>query len=412
MTIKRKPTPFQLEVNNVLTALIDEHLAPQEGGNGQPAPSPQPRGKPAPDVIATYKPKTFGEIAKNIGKLEHLWENWLVIGSLSMIWSKPKIGKTRLYIGLMKYLWFKLDFPDGATNPWPAGTKTIVIPYDRNHAEIASEMELAGVPDAAAICPHDPSDPAGVSLLSLTDPMMLQILEKILTDNPAAKVIVVDTLTYASEKSLSKPEDMKVILDGVMELAARFKVAVLLLIHENREGEALGRRINERSRVNMRLERYDENDPTRLRLFVKESNFAKRPSLTVVHTDQGVNFEADQNSPSSPLFVAPGKPQKGRPATTSPGVADFLLKYLESGPAPLRQIIQTAQDVGLLKVPTATNPKPSASPLYDAKEWIERMHPDKTVDEFLLTVASGKTLKHWQLIDKATSSASANQGQP
>ena len=74
--------------------------------------------------------------------------------------------------------------------------------------------------------------------MSLTDPLMLKIIEKILRCDKAIKLIVVDTLTYASEKSLSKPEDMKAILDGIIELAARHKVALLVLIHENKEGKA------------------------------------------------------------------------------------------------------------------------------------------------------------------------------
>jgi hypothetical protein len=60
------------------------------------------------------------------------------------------------------------------------------------------------------------------------------------------------------------------------------------------EGEALGRRICERARVLIKLERYSESDPTRLRLYVKESNFKERPALTVVHKDAGVEFEKDQ----------------------------------------------------------------------------------------------------------------------
>ncbi len=71
-------------------------------------------------------------------------------------------------------------------------------------------------------------------------------------------------------------------------------VAVLVLIHENKEGEALGRRICERARVLIKLERYSESDPTRLRLYVKESNFKERPALTVIHTDAGIEFEKDQ----------------------------------------------------------------------------------------------------------------------
>jgi hypothetical protein len=68
------------------------------------------------------------------------------------------------------------------------------------------------------------------------------------------------------------------------------------LIHENKEGEALGRRICERARVLMRLERYNESDQSRLRLYVKESNFKERPALTVTHTDKGVEFAPDKGS--------------------------------------------------------------------------------------------------------------------
>jgi hypothetical protein len=248
-------------------------------------------------LLAAYKPKTFGQIAKATGELRHLWLNWLVLGNVSMVYSKPKIGKTRFYIALIKHLWFASQWPDGASNDWPAGTKTLIIPYDRNHAEIAAEMKLLGIPDQAAVCPSDPRDPTGLSLLSLNDLLMEKVLSKTLADDKRIRLIVIDTLTYASEKSLCKPEDMKAILDGVMVLAAQYAVAVLALIHENREGKALGRRICERARVLMRLERYSETDATRLRLFVEESNFKDRPALTVIHTDAGVVFEAVEASP-------------------------------------------------------------------------------------------------------------------
>jgi hypothetical protein len=247
-------------------------------------------------LLANYRPKTFGQITKGVGELKHLWPDWLVIGNLSLIFSKPKQGKTRSYLRLIKTLAERELWPDGAPNEWPEGTKTLVLPYDRNHAEIDKELKLIDCPDWAAVCPSDPRDPTGVSLLSLTDPLMLDVLELSLKDDPAIKLVVIDTLTYASEKSLSKPEDMKAMLDGVMMLATRYAVAVLVLIHENKDGEALGRRIVERARVIMRLERYSEQDPTRLRLYVKESNFPRRPSLSVTHTDKGVVFEADKGA--------------------------------------------------------------------------------------------------------------------
>jgi hypothetical protein len=252
--------------------------------------------KEAEKRLAGYKPKTFNSVAGTLGELRHLWPDWLVIGNLSMIYSKPKHGKTRVYLRLIKTLWSGETWPDGTANEWPAGTKTLVIPYDRNHLEIAADMKALGIPDEAAVCPYEPSDPLGISLLDICDPLMLAILDKILTDDRAIKFLVVDTLTYGSNKSLSKPEDMKAILDQLIRLAAKHGVAALALMHENKEGEALGRRISERARVLIRLERYAENDPTRLRLFVKDSNFKGRPALTVTHTDKGVEFGPDKGS--------------------------------------------------------------------------------------------------------------------
>jgi hypothetical protein len=250
----------------------------------------------APGTLAAYTPRTFGQVVAKIGEFEHLWPDWLIIGNLSMVYSKPKVGKTRVYIRIIKALWFKEAWPDGAANRWPAGSKTLVIPYDRNHQEIAAEMKCLGVPDEAALCPSDPGDPDGIRLLSLTDPLMLAVLDKSLAGDPAIKLIVVDTLTYASEKSLSKPEDMKAILDEIMVLAARYRVAVWLLIHENKEGKALGRRIDERARVIMKIERYSQDDPKKLRFWVDDGNIAGRPALTATHTDHGIEFSQDEGA--------------------------------------------------------------------------------------------------------------------
>src|SRR5262249_2928319 len=109
--------------------------------------------KEAEKQLAGYKPRTFNQVADKLGELKHLWKDWLVSGNLSMVYSKPKQGKTRVYIRLIKTLWFAEQWPDGSPNEWPAGTKTLVIPYDRNHLEIAADMKALGIPDEAAVCP-------------------------------------------------------------------------------------------------------------------------------------------------------------------------------------------------------------------------------------------------------------------
>jgi hypothetical protein len=130
---------------------------------------------------------------------------------------------------------------------------------------------------------------------------------------------------------------MKAILDGIMVLAQKYGRCMLVLIHENKEGEALGRRINERARVLIKLERYNENEPAKLRLFVKESNFPKRPSLSVTHTDSGLVFEQDRG-------------EVGKVADRRDACARWLVDYLwKKGvgiEVPFGTLIDAAGDAG------------------------------------------------------------------
>ena len=132
------------------------------------------------------KPKirTFAEVAQSIGEMVHLWENWLICGNINMLFSLPKVGKSRFYLALVKMAWFGTAWPDGAPNPWPPGRKSIIIPYDNNHAEIDKELKRWGVPDEAAICPSDPDDDTGIRILDLQSPLMIEVFNDICEQDP------------------------------------------------------------------------------------------------------------------------------------------------------------------------------------------------------------------------------------
>ena len=107
--------------------------------NGKPdaAARQSEREKEIEKQLEGYAPTTFGQVADKIGDLVHLWLNWIVIGGLSLIYSKPKIGKTRSYIRLIKTLWFQEQWPDGGSQYVASGNENAgVLPYDRNHVEI------------------------------------------------------------------------------------------------------------------------------------------------------------------------------------------------------------------------------------------------------------------------------------
>jgi hypothetical protein len=413
MKTEEKEQPFQELVQDVLSELIAQNLAGQGAPNGQPAGPAAAQGKPAhgkPVLDVSWVRNdyaTLEDAARILGNLEWAWELWIQKGALAGIVSDAGVGKTRLVVEWCARLWLASPMPDGSPNPFPAKTRTLWLMYDRNWKGVIRSARQFGLPEKAIILPSRKEKPLWLPDFDSAD--TIEVLREFIVQH-APGFVVIDSTTYASAYNTGKPNEAKIAYDPIMDLLMEFNTAGIAITHTNARGEILNRRPLERVRTKIDITRPDPSQPTRLRIEVTKSDDKLPPPIGAEFTDTAITY--DQNAPSTPLSPATGKPSRGRPATTSPGMAEFLLKYLESGPAALRQIIQTAQDTGLLKAPTAANPKPSATALYDAKEWIERMHPDKSVDEFLVRVQSGKDLKHWQLIDKATSNASANQGQP
>ena len=337
-----------------------------------------------------YKIRTFGEVAQNIGDLVHLWENWLLCGNINMIFSLPKVGKSRFYLSIVKSLWFGTAFPDGAPNPWPAGTKSVIIPYDNNHGEIARDLKRWGVPDEAAICPSDPEDDKGIRTLELQSPLMVEVLNDIFEHEPMAKFLVIDTLTYATSKNLCKPEDVKALVDPLMEMSARYQLCPLVLVHEAAGGKAYGRRLDERARMHLSMQRYDENDPKKVRLFVSNSNFAERPALTMHHEKDGVRFTEDEGP------VDKDGKKGGRPNTKSHEFAKWLKKQLDMGPCKVGELVNLSRLDGLMREPKDEGDQPSISPLYNARKILERA--GDLVEEYIDRNERGYQIKWWRLV--------------
>jgi hypothetical protein len=205
-------------------------------------------------------------------------------------------------------------------------------------------------------------------------------------------MVVIDTLTYASSTPLFKPEDMKKLLDPLMQIAAKHHLSVLVLIHENREGLALGNRITERARVLMQLERYSEADPSKLRLYVKDSNFPGRPAITVIHDNEGLKFGRDEG----PVQSRDGGRRGPQPIKSS-RFGEWLKNQLDAGPRQIHELVSLARLDGILADKTAENPEPSISPLYAAKDQIPRLYPGFSVDIEEKLVEMGKMRKFFVL---------------
>src|SRR5262249_31083337 len=115
-----------------------------------------------------------------------------------------------------------------------------------------------------------------------------------------------DTLTNATGQNLCSQETMKGLKTPLVDLAQRYHTIILLSLHLNRDGQALGRRIKGVTRTLIHLECSDPEHPQRLRLWVEKS-YAKKPKpLGVTMRDEGSDYDDDP-----PRRPDPSTPRRG-----------------------------------------------------------------------------------------------------
>lgn len=360
-------------------------------GNGTAA--PPPTDPPTAEATGEPPPKpeyaTLADAMILIGATRWFWDQWIPLGTMSLLAAPAGEGKTRTAMDLARRLWFGLPMPDGSPNPYPPGTRTLWVLVDRNWQETAEVARSYGVP-WGAIQLHSPKD-APLSTPDLDDPAVLAALQQQVIDQTPG-LVVIDTITYATSRNTARAEEAKAAFDMILMLAANTGVAVLALTHLNKEGEVLNRRITERARAVLKLTCPDpDGQPNRRRFWVDKTAVKKPPALGLTMADSGNEYD-DAPPEAKPKEAKP----TGPPPARSTGRAEWLWSFLGKGPFTVTGIVDAARDAGLLKAPTEKDPKPSISPLYAAKEAIPRIHPGWRIEQFEADV-DGRSRKHWRL---------------
>ncbi len=373
---------------------------PHEGAEADATASGDKQGK-SEDKFSWIS-TDYATLADADGELKdtaYVWDLWIPGGSMTAVVADAGLGKTRTAAEWCARLWHGHLMPDGAANRLPAGTKTLWLCYDRNWRGLVRSFTQFGVPREAVILPAHKNKPLWIP--DFDNPKTMDILRRFIEVHKPGWVVV-DTTTYASIYNTGKPNEAKLAYDPIMDVLMQTGCACLALTHTNREGGILNRRFLERCRVKIEITRPDPVFKDRLRIEVTKSDDIFPPALGATFTDTGVAYDAKPPE-------APAAPQRGRKPTTSPGLAEFLWEYLQTGPAFVCDIVRAAQDKGLLKAPTAQEPKPSISSLYDAKGWVARSHPGKIVHQFEMATERGKMLKAWKIEDETVRPATDAQ---
>jgi hypothetical protein len=205
---------------------------------------------------------------------------------------------------------------------------------DGHQSELAATAEAFGLPLNAVVLPAEPDEPFDGT--SLDDPDTLAALRSAV-EAVRPGLVVVDTLSYATQRDLCRQDDLAALRDPLVGLAQDFGVSVVLAMHLNREGEAFGRRVRGLTRTLLHLEEPDpEGQPGRLRFWVHKSYASKPPALGVTLGPSGNNYDSAPPDRAEPQAAKGGRPAAAR-LKAEQFILDALAKANDQGTTVLRK---------------------------------------------------------------------------
>lgn len=331
---------------------------------------------------------TLADVRKALGEMKYTWKGWIQPGTMTGLAADAGTGKTLVALALCKIAWNGNPWPDDSDNPLQARSRSLWLCYDRAWPGILRAVRKMGLPDEAIILPTSRGKPLWIP--DLDDPRTIPLLERIIRKYEPWTVVI-DTMTYATGNNVAKAHEAKLAYSPIMGVMAETNCSCISSTHLNSEGKVLNRRPVELCRTIIKLKAPNPDQNTRLRMWVDKTDDEKPEPLGVtIGGDRLVEF--DDNPPEDDGTTK----TRGPTPEKSTGFAEWLFNYLEPGPALMIDIIEAARDQKLLKSPTDQIPKPSISPLYNAKSRIPRIYHGWDIHESETDSLRGKPLKTWE----------------
>ena len=150
------------DIGKAIKALAEQGYGTWIDNDGTEKQNPVPKGwkrtKAAPRepidlswITTDYA--TLADADRELRDTAYAWDLWIPRGSITAIVADPGVGKTRVVAEWCKRLWFGEPMPDGVANPFPAGTHTLWLCYDRNWRGLVRSFTQFGVPRESVILP-------------------------------------------------------------------------------------------------------------------------------------------------------------------------------------------------------------------------------------------------------------------
>jgi hypothetical protein len=296
---------------------------------------------PAPALSAGQWPASALDLEQVALGVQWAWPLWVPRGRVSGVAGFEGTGKTRFALDLARRAYHGLPWPDGQPMTLPAGSRSLWICGDGHQEEIAETAGKMNIPLDAILFNAFPENPCGGA--DLDDPDALETLDAFL-EISAAPLVFVDTLTNSTSRDLCRQTDVKLLLCPLQEIAQRRQVAIALLLHLSREGQALGRRTKGLTRTLIHLACPDARQPTRLRLWVEKSFDVKPPALNVTMGDAGNEY--DDDPPGEPDDETSLPRKRGKAPVKLDACKQWVTEKLNPHPVRVKDIRAAAVDAG------------------------------------------------------------------
>lgn len=180
-------------------------------------------------------------------KIEWLWPNRIPYGKISMIAGDPGVGKTFLSLDIVARHSTGRPWPDIPDVMSPVGETLLITAEDDPLDTILPRLMGMGADLSRVRTVGDMI--IGTEEYNVKQFFNLKdgrgVLERLLQENPRLKLVVIDPIeAYMGDINTFKNSEVRAVLDPIAEIAARYRVAILMIHHLNKgEGRRAVHRI-------------------------------------------------------------------------------------------------------------------------------------------------------------------------
>lgn len=155
--------------------------------------------------------------------IDWLWDNRLARGKLAMFEGDPEIGKSFASLAIAAGL------SNGRALPFDrepeAPLRSLIISREDNPADtIKPRLKLLGADMSMVAVPHRNSQPS-------LDP---NYIARVLDEWPAAYIVIDPVIALAGGKNTDRAAEVRSLLDPLVNIAARYNAAIVLIRHLNK----------------------------------------------------------------------------------------------------------------------------------------------------------------------------------